>query len=295
MPGPWSADLDRRSSPAVDSVTAMRVPGGVCARALTSRFATAWRSRISSPTEVGSAARPGARSASRGAGIAVGRPARPAPRPGRPAPAPAADPGRGGPAAAGRPPGRPSARPLLDPAHRERQVVGPAGRAAPEQLGDSRGPTSAACAARAPRLPRSGAGGSPMPHAHGTPARSGRASALSASLSRPTSVPGCLLGDALRKVAGGDRAPAVCSICRSGRSSTRTSAQARQPTAPTTTRPTSSQDGAQPVEGAVDARERDRDHDLASGRTDLPLTGSGWSRTRAVVSCRHPDAVPVVA
>src|SRR6478735_5603312 len=36
--------------PAVASATAMLVPGGVWARALASRFATAWRIRSSSPT-----------------------------------------------------------------------------------------------------------------------------------------------------------------------------------------------------------------------------------------------------
>ena len=50
MPGPLSLTSTVRSSPAVDSATAMLVPGGVWARALASRFATAWRIRSSSPT-----------------------------------------------------------------------------------------------------------------------------------------------------------------------------------------------------------------------------------------------------
>ena len=214
-------------------------PAGVWARALASRFPTAWRSRSSSPVTVVVAVD---RQLDGPVGVEhpgvvdqVGGDR----RRGRPARAPAAVPGRAGRAAACRRPARPCA--LRRPrSGASRRAGPPAGRTlrggtAPH----SRARTSAASAARARRRRRTAAAGSPTARRSAN-ARSICASiSLSAAPSRPTSVRGSLFSMRCERSPAAI-APAVCSIRPSGRRPSRTRISASTPTATSAIAPTSS-------------------------------------------------------
>ena len=279
MPGPWSATSTTAVPSADESRTASGVPGGVCARQLASRLPIAWWSRRSSPlTTSGSSASwnsSGHSGCSRWASVTR---------------SPATVRRSTGSRSSGRPwssrasSSRSSTRtPIRDASSSirrmaSRQVVGTLVGAVPEQLGVAahgcqRGAQLVAGVGDEPPQPRPR-----TPRARGRPARSAPASR---SAPRSAGPPRCRVGPARCAATGRRRRSrrpsprsAAAAACRRARAPTRGS-----PTAPTTTRLTSSRSVLRRSRVLLTLDERDGDHHLAGravlqGASPAPTSGS---------------------